>query len=148
MEVRLATPKDAEALHTLNEMFGNQNELHALRESIDTNDREIICIACDQSQAAGFCTGLIVKSMCYSGNRIDVEALFVKEEYRGRGVGTLLLQHLQKEAAVRSIYHLHVVTHSSNKRAQSLYAREGFMYTGELLFEKGFLPDTWGNDGS
>ena len=134
--LRLATQGDAEALHSLNQMFGNENDLHTLRESIASNDREIICIAIDQGQPVGYCTGLIVKSMCYRNRRVDVEALYVIEACREKGVGRLLLQSLQKEAAARSMGHLHVVTHAGNKSARSLYESEGFVSSGEILYEK------------
>ena len=136
MKVRLAAQSDADALYSLNRMFGNENDLRVLRESIAANDREIVCVAYDQARAVGYCTGLIVKSMCYREQRIDVEALYVIEAFRGKGVGRLLLQCLQEEAAARSIHHLHVITHADNKRAQSLYLREGFDFTGEVLLDK------------
>lgn len=134
--VRLATESDVEDLFVLNALFENTTTKEMMRKSIFENDREIICIAFMDNIAVGYCTGLIVKSMCYSENRADIEALYVKEEYRRRGIGAALVRHLENEAVSRGIYHFHLNTYANNIRAQSLYQKNGYSKTGEILLEK------------
>lgn len=136
MEVRLATIEDAEELYRLNELFGNSSTIEAIRQSLQENDREIVCIAYIDGIAAGFCAGLIAKSMCHIRPRVDIEAVFVREEYRRQGVGRALMSLLEKEAVSRGVYHFHLNTHSMNTAAQTLYEKSGYERTEEILFEK------------
>ena len=53
-------------------------------------------------------------------------SLWVREDSRGRGVGTLLLRQLQQEAATRGIARLSLSVEADN-HAKRLYASEGFM---------------------
>ena len=81
MLIRAATVNDAEVLLELNSLFGNETTLGLLEQSILENDREIIGIAYIDNLAVGYCTGLVVKSMCYSSPRMDIETLYVKEKH-------------------------------------------------------------------
>jgi len=74
--------------------------------------------------------------MCYSDNHADIEALYVKDEYRGKGVGKALLKYLENELIARGIYHIHIITHATNTAAQSLYESSGYAKTGEILLDK------------
>jgi ribosomal protein S18 acetylase RimI-like enzyme len=136
MTVRLAAESDVEDLFILNELFGNRTTKEMMKKSILENDREIVCIAFIDAVAVGYCTGLVVKSMCYSERRVDIEALYVKEEYRRQGIGEALIQCLENEALSRGIAHFHLNTDGENRIAQSLYARNGFSKSGEILMEK------------
>ncbi|MEL7624359.1 MAG: GNAT family N-acetyltransferase [Clostridiales bacterium] len=136
MEVRLATIKDIDALFVLNELFENTTTKEAMQNTIQENDREIICIAYVKGIAAGYCTGLIVKSMCYRQQRIDIETLYVRNEYRNQGIGQALIHCLERTAAAAGIYHFHINTHQVNIAAQTLYRRMGYAPTGEILLDK------------
>jgi len=140
MEIRVATVNDAEGLHALNALFENATTIELLKESLAENDREIVCIALDSGIPAGFCSGLIVKSMCYSESRADIEALYVKNGYRGQGVGKALIKFLEKALAERGIRHFHITTGTNNKNALSLYEKLGYSKTGEALLDKTVLP--------
>ena len=136
MDIKLATLKDADALLALNTMFENETDRQSLTDSLSNNDREIILIAYENNQPVAFATGLIVKSMCYANPRMDIEALYVKDEYRGQGIGRQLLKSLQAEANTQSIHHFHITVYSNNKIARALYEDEGYEPSGEILLEK------------
>lgn len=136
MEVRLATINDIDALFVLNELFENTTTREAMQNTIRENDREIICIAYINGIAAGYCTGLIIKSMCYRQQRIDIETLYVRNECRNQGIGQALIECLQKAAAAYGIYHFHISTHQANTSAQALYRKIGYAHTGEILLDK------------
>ena len=136
MEVRIATPDDARDLFALNTLFGNSTTLECLRKSLAENDRELVCIAFVDGKAAGYCTGLIVKSMCYADSRADLEALYVKEEHRGRGVGEALLLCQEEALAARGVHHFHIVTQKDNHGARALYTKLGYTPAGEILLDK------------
>lgn len=136
MEIRRAKPEDADELFHLNELFGNTTTLETIKESLTGNNREIVCIAYADGISAGYCTGLIMNSMCYSEKRVDIEALYVRDEYRRQGIGESLISCLEKEAVSQGIHHFHIITHSENIRALSLYKRIGYTNTGEILLDK------------
>ncbi len=136
MEVRLATTGDAEELFLLNELFENITTVEAIKKSLIENDREIICIAYIDGISVGYCAGLVVKSMCYSDYRVDIEALYVRNEYRKQGIGEALISRLEKEAISQGIYHFHINTYSTNTAAQALYQKIGYTQSGEILLDK------------
>jgi len=136
MEARVATVDDADNLHVLNALFENNTTVDLLRKSLAENDREIACIAFADGVPAGYCCGLIVKSMCYSESRADIEALYVKPEYRGQGIGKALVKCLERALANRDVRHFHVTTGAGNKNALSMYEGLGYAKTGEVLLDK------------
>jgi len=82
MEVRLAAARDIEELYQLNELFENKTSKENMQQLIIEDNHEIISIAYDSGIAVGYSTGLIIKSICYSDYRVDIEALYVREAYR------------------------------------------------------------------
>ena len=82
MNIKLASINDIANLYELNRLFDNDSSKEEMENFIKNNDREIICIAYIDNIAVGFCTGLIIKSICYKNCRLDIESLYVKEEYR------------------------------------------------------------------
>ena len=136
MEVRVATIDDADDLFALNTLFENTTTIDLLKKSLLDNGREIVCIAFVNGVPAGYCSGLIIKSMCYSESRADIEALYVKDEYRRQGIGEALIRRLEKALAAFDIRHFHISTNADNKTAQSLYMKLGYAKTGEILMDK------------
>ena len=136
MDTRIATVDDANELFELNTLFENTTTIENIRKSLEENNAEIVSIAFIDGIAAGYCCGLIIKSMCYSENRADIEALYVKEEFRRQGVGAALIKCLENALADLNILHFHINTHSNNVGAQSLYKGLGYCKTGEILMDK------------
>jgi len=141
MEVRLATADDADDLFLLNALFGNETTIERVKRALRENVGEVLCIAHVGGAAAGYCGALIVSSMCYGEDRADIEALFVREEYRRQGVGEALIQCLEAALLGLGVRHFHIVTGADNGNAQSLYARLGYAKTGEILLDKSIPSD-------
>jgi len=137
MEIRIATSADAKDLYKLNALFGNEASLKHITKSLAENNREIVCLAYANGVLAGYCAGLIVESACYDENRADIEALYVREEYRGRGIGRALIRHIENILASRGIRHFHITTYTDGKTAaRRLYKSLGYGKTGEILLDK------------
>ena len=117
MKIKIADIHDIENLYELNELFENETSKEEMEEFIKHNDREIICIAYADDVAAGFCTGLIINSICYKNCRLDIESLYVKEEYRNKGIGKALIGFMEQEASSRNIKHFHISTNKKNSTA-------------------------------
>lgn len=136
MEVRIAKIDDVNELFELNASFENTTTLELMKQSLSENDNEIVCIATVDGKAVGYACGLIVKSMCYSRARADIETVYVKEKYRGQGIGKALIKCLENQLISLGIFHFHIITDSDNTKAQSLYTKIGYSKTGEILLDK------------
>ena len=136
IRIRVAAAADAPALFELNALFDNDTTLELLQRSLTENEREVVCIAELDGVAMGFCTALIMRSMCYAEPRADIEALYVKLEARRRGVAAALLRHTEEIFAAQGVRHFHVNTSSANVAALALYKRLGYAEAGELLLDK------------
>lgn len=136
MFIKIADKKDLDNIFKLNELFENSTTKEEMGKYLDKNTNEIICIAYMDNTAAGYCTGLIIKSICHKNSRLDMESLFVKEEYRRKGIGKALINFMEKEALSRNIAHFHLTTNKENRNAQKLYKNSGYKHTGEILLDK------------
>lgn len=136
MDIKVANIDAIEDLFELNKLFNNETSIGEMKNFMRINDHEIICIAYIENIPVGYCTGLIVKSICYTNSRLDIESLFVKEEFRKKGVGLSLIKFLEKEARAKNIFHFHIITNKNNEKAKSLYKKLGYSDTGEILLDK------------
>ena len=136
MLIKIADINDLDNLYELNKLFENETTKEDMEISIKQNNHEIICIAYLDNIAVGYCTGLIIKSICYKNNRLDIESLFVKEEYRHKGIGKALIKFMEKEALLRKILHYHIITNKENKKTVKFYENIGYKQTGEILLDK------------
>ena len=134
--IRAATIKDADALFELNGLFGNETTIECLKKSMLENDRELVVIAYIDNLAVGYCTGLVTKSMCYRQHRLDVEALYVKANYRKQGIGKALLASIEQRGISLGIGHFHINVYPDNGIALELYSKQGYIPSGEVLLEK------------
>lgn len=86
-----------------------------------------VWVFCDGSQAVGYLALAFGYSIEYGGRDAFVDEFFLREAYRGRGLGTQALETAAmaaREAGVRAI-HLEAVR--GNDRALALYRRSGFV---------------------
>jgi ribosomal protein S18 acetylase RimI-like enzyme len=136
MNIKIVEITDIDNLFELNKAFGIETTKEKMKSLIESNTQEIICIAYINGVAVGYCTGLIIQSVCYNEKRMDIESLFVKEEYRKTGVGKALLEFIEKEAIAKKISHFHIITERVNMNAKSLFKKLGFEDTNEILLDK------------
>ena len=137
-QIRIAQCSDARELLKLNDLFNgkNSNTLAAIEESLQTNTKEIVCVAADEDRLVGFCCGQLCKSICYSILYAEITELFVLDECRRQGVGRKLLKFMESELVKQGVCHLHILTFTDNCVAQSLYRSLGYNETSETLFDK------------
>ena len=136
MKIKIVDLSDLDNLHELNKLFNYETSKAVIEELIKTNDREIICIAYEDNIAVGFCSGLIVKSICYNTGRMEIESLFVRDKYRRKNVATELVKFMEKEAIKRNLFHFHILVNKDNTSAIKLYEKLGFNDSGEILLDK------------
>ena len=101
MDIKIADINDIEGLFELNKLFNNDTSIEKMKNFMEINDHEIICIAYIENIPIGYCTGLIIKSICYTNARLDIESLYVKEKFRNKGGLTCLTSKSTRETVKR-----------------------------------------------
>ena len=72
-----------------------------------------------------------------SSNRVDIEGLVVEDEYRGNGIGELLLHAAERWASQRECGAVRVLSNVVRDRAHRFYERLGYdVLKTEYVFEK------------
>lgn len=138
MHVRLANAEDVDFLFELNESFngpGLTTKEH-IADSIKGNDREIVFVASVDGRVVGFCCVQVYRSMCYSVSYGEIAELFVREEYRRRGVATALVSFAEDYLKARNVASCRVLTGEGNKAAQAFYERLGYKQADEIMYRK------------
>ena len=98
--------------------------------------RDGICLVAEMDrEIVGCLTGLIwSEPEERPAERTRLEKLFVREEYRGRGVGTALVEEFLQWSKERAVKRVFVWTYAMNEGADRLYERFGFRpYVMSLL---------------
>lgn len=136
MIIRKAREEDISVLEDLFSRLSNWNLLRreSLREAINDSNGELLVVQIDD-QIAGFLHQVFFIDPLHAGLNSDITSLFVKEEYRRRGVGSSLVQKALENAKRRKIIETHVTTREDNKVAIRFYQKLGFTREG-VLFEK------------
>ena len=65
-------------------------------------------------------------SLEFSGREATVDEFYIMPEYRGKGLGTQVLEFIKAEAEKYDVKVLHLEVARSNKKARKLYAQAGF----------------------
>ena len=134
--IRLASVGDAGELERLNAEFNGKGKTteESIRASLLTNRREVVIVADgDGGRLAGFVCVQLKKSFCYDEYMPEITEVYVRPEYRGRGVAREMLTFAQEYC--KKIYPLHsfeLLTGSDNTAAQKLYSALGFERSGEI----------------
>ncbi len=71
----------------------------------------------------------------------EIQRLYLRDDWQGRGIGTRLLERLLADLAARGHDPLYVGVWAENTGAQRLYGRYGFTRVGEYFFPVGAHQD-------
>lgn len=138
--IRLASIGDAAELELLNAEFNGRGEATAesIRTSLLTNRHEVVVVADGKNgKLAGFVCVQLKKSFCYEDFMPEITEVYVRPDYRRRGIAREMLTFAQEYC--KKIYPLHgfeLLTGSDNTAAQKLYSALGFEYDGEVHMAK------------
>lgn len=137
--VRRATENDAEALAALNDAFNGAGEttLAAIRRSLADNPQEVVVVDDEGGVITGFVCVQLKKSFCYDAYMPEITEVYVRPEYRSRGVASRMIAFA--EDYCRRNYPIHryeLLTGAENRVAQSLYRKLGYSDDRELHLSK------------
>jgi GNAT superfamily N-acetyltransferase len=139
-----ANPTHRQALATLinvyiaDDMGGgtplSEAEQQALVEGLSCHPKAIVLLAECEGVYAGLLTAFENFSTFTARPMINIHDVIVCSEYRGRGVGRLLLDGLIREAALRKASRLSLEVRRDNLVAQGLYKDLGFGETSPGMY--------------
>ncbi len=118
----------------------NINENYKVEEfyekSIDDNNK-IILVARENNIILGYIYGFIQDNGNLYNNKIaQLDALFVKEQYRGNGIAISLMKEFINWAEEKGVAYIELSVCKNNTNAISLYENEGFCIDKILLRKK------------
>jgi len=108
---------------------------HGLNDALDLflecPDLGFVWLAYDEHGAAGICVICYAISTSMGSLVAKLDDLSVKEERRGKGVGTALMEQLKEQLRKESVMRIDVAVHLENPDARKFYERLGFLALNE-----------------
>jgi GNAT superfamily N-acetyltransferase len=95
----------------------------------------IFLIECD-GEVAGYAVLVLGFSLEFGGRDAFVDELFVREPFRGRGLGTKTMEYLYSIAQSLGVRALHLEVERANTEAQEFYRKQGFKDHNRYLMTK------------
>lgn len=98
---------------------------------------EAVCLAAESAgKVIGMATAQILISTAAGGKKALVEDVVVTAEFRGRGVGRLLLEGIERWAVSQEVLRLDLAADQNNDPALGFYHRLGWKRTDLIGFQK------------
>lgn len=136
--IRKAIVDDASDVLQLNKEFNGEKAatLSSTIYSLTYNKQEIVMIAYNDSNPAGFICGITVKSVCYKSNHGHIGELFVAKKYRRMGIGKMLMLAMEDFFVKKGIGIVTLGTSISNTTAQKFYEQCGYLQKDRFRYRK------------
>ena len=141
---RVAEPADADALVEMMRDFNaheriafDEREVRAVLAQLFANDSYgLACLILLGGEVAGYVVITFGFSIEFRGRHALIDELFVKDEFRGRGLAAAALRFAEGVCRERGVRALHLEVERRNTVAQSVYRRAGFADHDRYLLTK------------
>ncbi len=137
--VRRANADDAAQLEQLNNEFNGagQTSLENIKASLENNAQELVIVSEEDDVLVGFACLQIKKSFCYDDCMPEITELYVKADYRKRGIAGSLIGFAEDYCRRNLNAHkIELLTGENNTAAQTAYERMGYREDGEKHLSK------------
>ena len=125
--VREALPSDAQRIMALAVQLGYEVPLsHVERQLRRMNDEHTIFVAVVPRAGVVGWIGVALREAVTDSGRADIEGLVVEDEYRGNGIGRLLVAAAEEWARRRNCTSMRLVSNVVRERAHEFYKRLGY----------------------
>lgn len=144
MKTRRATVDDAAAilplateLYQLEDLpFDAPRARVALDKLLSSPELGFAIVAVDNNSVAGYAICTFGFDLEFAGRDAFLTEVLVAEAFRGRGLGTELLDAVEAEARACDVHALHLMVRPENDPARALYARRGYASNPRLVLTK------------
>ncbi|MGH7490754.1 MAG: GNAT family N-acetyltransferase [bacterium] len=144
---RLATSADLETILAMMRAyyvfdrleFNEPPARQALQQFLD--DPTLGCTWLIQSgeEIVGYAVLCLGYSLEYHGRDAFVDEIYIREEFRGQGLGRRALQLLEEKCRELGVRALHLEVERENTNAQTVYRKHGFVEHDRYLMTKWLL---------
>ncbi|EDL66057.1 GNAT family N-acetyltransferase [Bacillus sp. SG-1] len=110
--------------------FSKDAENDSLYVAVDEDNEVVGSITIDQNEPEEYSTSQWRKE----GPAYLFHRLVVDPDVRGKGIASLLIKKTEEVAKDNKVDYIRTDTYSLNKKAQSLFKKNGFQQTGEIQF--------------
>lgn len=125
--IREALPADAQRITALAGQLGYEVPLdHVERQLRRMNDERTIFVAVVPRAGVVGWIGVALREAVTDSGRADIEGLVVEDEYRGNGIGRLLVDAAETWAHRRGCTSMRLVSNVVRERAHVFYKRLGY----------------------
>jgi len=133
LKVRLAAPEDAEQLAEMNREFNGEglNDVEGIRGCLENNSQEIVVVAEEEGELAGFLCLQLKRSFCYAQISPEISEVYVRPKFRKRGLAGAMVsfaEHCCRKKGTDA--QLEILTGGSNSAAHTVYERLGYRDDG------------------
>ncbi len=144
IEIKPAIPADIETLVAMMRelyahdsfQFEETSARHALQGIIGDEAFGRVFLNCSADEVAGYAVLTFGYSLEYHGKDAFVDELFLRDEYRGQGIGKHVLRFLTEVCAENGVSALHLEVERKNTAAQAVYRNCGFEDHDRYLMTK------------
>ena len=151
MDVRFknAEPIDIETLVTLMSEYYTYDHLHfeveavraALVKFINDETLGVIWLVQVGQEAVGYVALTLGYSLEYLGRDAFIDEIYIREAYRGQGLGRKAINLAEETCRAWGVNALHLEVEHNNVKAQAFYRQVGFEDHERYLLTKWLLPD-------
>ncbi len=131
--VRSATTADSAAIAELVSALGyptSPAHMNTRLESIMSDDDYATLVACDGALVVGFIGTRVGPLYEDDGRYGQIMALAVAAQYRGRGIGRMLVHAAESRFIARDVSVLVVTSGNQRADAHAFYEKNGYTWTG------------------
>ncbi|WP_051294765.1 GNAT family N-acetyltransferase [Maridesulfovibrio bastinii] len=100
------------------------------------NNSGCLLVAKSGEKVVGMCSGQILISTAEGGPCLMMEDLVVHENYRGHGIGTRLIERLERFANSREISRVQLLADRNNTPALKFYEKNGWKTTSLICLRE------------
>ena len=111
-------------------------QIEALKQIVKNPSVGVIFVAKREDTIVGMISLLFTISTVMGGRVGNLEDLVIRETYRNKGIGTMLLEFIFSYVEELNIPRLTLLTDDSNYKAQAFYIRNGFELSNMRIMRK------------
>lgn len=134
ISIRRAGPADLEIILNLLAKQFEEHEIDlkpgelesAIKAEFTRDDLGFFMLASNQDQVIGFVAVSYAWTLEHGGKSAWLDELYVLPEYRGSGVGSLLIEGVVEQANQEGCLAIDLEVEADHSRAEHLYLRKGF----------------------
>jgi len=132
MKIRKAKLKDKKQITELYYQLYPKRKRKGIIPIEKFNAKSSLLVAEKKKKIVGFIWATFIN---YGFSKFGyIEELFIKKEFRNKGIGTSLVKNIMKKIKKEKVAVLFVTTGKKNKKAIKLYKNLGFKVTGGYWF--------------